>query len=39
MYQRKGRMSFYFGKALFWLRVRNTQGMPRGFFVRIGKEV
>ena len=35
----RGRFSFYVGQWVFWLRVRDRQGMPRGFFFRIGKEI
>lgn len=38
MYYRKGRLSFYLGPDVFWLRIRDKEMMPKGFFFRIGKE-
>jgi hypothetical protein len=38
LYYRKGRVSFYLCRDLFWLRVRDRQMRPKGFFLRIGAE-
>jgi hypothetical protein len=38
MYWRKGRLSFYIGRCLFWLRIRTKEGLARGFLFRIGQE-
>ncbi len=38
MYYRKARVSFYLSWKVFWLRIRDKEMMPKGFFIRIGKE-
>lgn len=38
MYYRKGRFSFYAGRGVFWLRIRNGEMEPKGFFFQIGRE-
>lgn len=38
MYYRRNRFSFYLTWGLFWLRVRDKAGMPRGILFRVGRE-
>ena len=40
MYYRRNRFSFYASlkQGILWLRIRDNEGMPRGFFARIGRE-
>jgi hypothetical protein len=39
VYYQRGRLSFFLAWDLFWLRVRDSQMRPRGFFLRVGQEV
>lgn len=36
MYYQKKRFSVYLSRKVFWLRVRNKDMMPNGFFIRLG---
>jgi hypothetical protein len=38
MYYRRGRLSFYFGTGIFWLRLRDAAGHPGPLFLRVGRE-
>ena len=39
MYRRIGRFSLYMTRNLFWLRLRDKEMLPKGFFFRVGLEV
>lgn len=39
MYYRYRRISFYLGSEVFWLRVRDKEMRPRGFLIKVGKEI
>ena len=38
MYWSVGRFSVAVGWWYVWVRVRDREGMPRGFFARVGQE-